>query len=835
MKKISNILVVYLLVVFILSPFGELVSAKNLNVFNKKINQEKINTNSKKPTPTQNVLDESNEYNFEVKSLDLSGIYAINKELNPSIILKNTSGLNWSKQEVKIGYHWIDENNEYEIFRGDDTSLVKDIKAGQTGESQNIKIKTPEIPGNFKLSIDLIKNNEWFTTNTSYRFEKSITITGNLEIKSYESQMLLNDGETYANNVNLKATVIPYTNQPQSESASFIFDFVQFTDSSEEKILNGTANWSSWKLLSNPWDKSNVNFTIKDQSVGVKKIFMRYRAIKKHSDATPSSYGDAMYQYGRSSKTTGVYYVDEIFFDNVPPIGGVTINNGEVSTSSRYGSLQIWATDEVKGVMGSGLSGMRIAANCDINNLDSNSWSEWESQISNKTNYYLGTGNVMVVCVQIKDNAENIATFSDSINLIQITSGGNSGGVFGVSVGYGIGTAEDKFAGKTSSDLRKPWIEFDRFIDIFGVSKWNNVKHWDMPEPIITYVNRIDKTTVEVSGIAIRKWNPADVIVNNQYRYCFLCGDGWEWFKEERAIEHVKVQILKEDGTVLKEIWNDDSLGRWQTNLTIGSNLAETEKIYAKVLTYGKHYFNNLKWWNSTTESNVEFIAWDLWSGHSTHMNMPKYIELLTAEIKNNYSFEVVNGAVTWKGSELETVLGILKTLPKEYWNHGFIDALRREGNHPVALAEYDYISTNDIIFYDGSFNTGTLGFNIYGYSQRDQLFKHMLVHEMAHAWEEYDKVTNGAKTLSDFSDLSWNRDNSKIYEQWTRDPNAQLTTINKVNQTRTIKDFVSDYATTKSFEDWAESVPVLFYLKDRFNEGTQILKNKEGYADKAI
>jgi|SRR3989344_4596794 len=165
MNKVINGLLVILFSLTLLSPLSfQPVLARNSSAPGQiKNNQISPNNNppkaTKKPvvmtTPT--VLGVSTDYNFEVLSLDLGSSYGTNRQLNQDIIIKNTSNAVWDKNNVKLSYHWLDQNGEYEIFKGDETSLLKDMAAGETSTSQRIMIKTPEIPGNFKLSIDLIR------------------------------------------------------------------------------------------------------------------------------------------------------------------------------------------------------------------------------------------------------------------------------------------------------------------------------------------------------------------------------------------------------------------------------------------------------------------------------------------------------------------------------------------------------------------------------------------------------------------------------------------------------------------------------------------------------
>ena len=250
--------------------------------------------------------------------------------------------------------------------------------------------------------------------------------------------------------------------------------------------------------------------------------------------------------------------------------------------------------------------------------------------------------------------------------------------------------------------------------------------------------------------------------------------------------------------------------------------------ISREVITYGKHYFDNLHWYEDTFENQVEFVAWDLWSGDSRHENIPFYSELLKAAIWTKYGLKVIDGDQTWKSSELEFVVTLLDSLPESFYRHPYIKDLGRYGEGGTTLGSYSP-STYEMKFYNKMFNNFPTSFTEYGYVDGKLYASLVFVHEMAHAWEEIDKA-KGAPVLSAFSDISWVK-SSEIYEKWAKEPSAKDTIVDYDGKNITYNDFVNDYASKYSYEDWAESVAVYKYLSSIFDKGSSLLKSKQFYS----
>ncbi len=99
-------------------------------------------------------------------------------------------------------------------------------------------------------------------------------------------------------------------------------------------------------------------------------------------------------------------YTDTIVMDTIDPSGSITINNGDTYTTSSLVILALTYSDTT----GSGVLQVRYSN-------DANSWSSWESASATKA-WDLASGDgTKTVYFQIKDNAGNVATYTDTILL----------------------------------------------------------------------------------------------------------------------------------------------------------------------------------------------------------------------------------------------------------------------------------------------------------------------------------------------------------------------------------------------------------------------------------
>ncbi|MBL8015133.1 MAG: phosphodiester glycosidase family protein [Candidatus Doudnabacteria bacterium] len=175
-------------------------------------------------------------------------------------------------------------------------------------------------------------------------------------------------------------------------------------------------------------------------------------------------------------------------------------------------------------------------------------------------------------------------------------------------------TPDDPFAGINGAYSEWPEITFDRFISWDGSNKSDQIKWSETKRPSapkITALSTNDTgTNVTVYGTGIPKNMPMHVKVWNEFRYCWACGSGWEFFYQQATAQHVKVAIFKETPErrwiYLDEVWNDSPDGRWVINLPLGGELKPGDLIKAEIQVQADYTFYNLHWWSDTTE-NVNF------------------------------------------------------------------------------------------------------------------------------------------------------------------------------------------------------------------------------------
>ena len=99
-------------------------------------------------------------------------------------------------------------------------------------------------------------------------------------------------------------------------------------------------------------------------------------------------------------------YTDTIVLDTVGPSGSIIINSGDTYTTSSSVTLSLTYSDS----LGSGVSQVRYSN-------DASSWSSWESASPTKA-WDLASGDgTKNVYFQIKDNAGNVATYTNTITL----------------------------------------------------------------------------------------------------------------------------------------------------------------------------------------------------------------------------------------------------------------------------------------------------------------------------------------------------------------------------------------------------------------------------------
>jgi hypothetical protein len=851
MKKAQKKLATFLLVFLISFSQPLMVLAKKPDTPPGQEKQSNSSNNGNNSPAVQGATDSvqpatTSNYQFEVQSLNLPANSQTDQIINTDVTLKNTSSFEWQKTgdgKIELTYHWVDQNGQLEVYRGDITALASNVIAGAT-ITQKFQVRTPSIPGTFKLSFDLIKGDKWFTTNGPSKYFKEIKIEGSVSVNDEDQGMSINDGAKYANNPVLSVEVIPYSNQPGSDSAGFIFDYVQATDAKPEDIVNGTAKWSTWELMSDPWAKSKIKATLTNESVGIKRLYIRYRAFKKQSDlpaegfgtqagATPLDYGSAMYHYGRSEKSTGAYYADEIFFDNVPPVGSVKINNGDYSTTIRTGSLQITATDEVNGVMGSGLDGMRWTNNCNLNDLEANNWSAWEAEVGDKSNVDLGTGTKMVICIQVRDKATNVATFVDDIIFYvpPTNGGGNGGGILDPGnesyigpdgnriVSKLAGVSGNPYGNKSQENLGETTIKIYSSINPFGRNTW--VSDINFPAPEITYIDvSDDKKKVSIMGIAIPKNDKAsfeisyEIWIPNCWSVIYSQCIEVKTSNISGNLEHVGLSLYKDEWGLfgppeLYWLWNDQAEGLWNINMDLGNSIKLDDKIYAVS-----------KAWGIINTNIPEIGNFDYGAGNRIVSGKSNIEEVVDTEIsslreyiQNTYKIKVVNGTADWDQNQLLRLKETLEIVPVWVYND-YLEEIRREIENP----------SNESA--DGYTNKDRAGRSIEMYNDAGSGvgFREVMIHELMHVYQfKYGGRRNDSHTNPEAGSVVERYYQTAGFEKLPT-PKQEFNGLRYYEYKNSTnhefwEDFVSYYAkngaeTNKPFEEMAESMT--FFLLDK-------------------
>jgi len=100
-----------------------------------------------------------------------------------------------------------------------------------------------------------------------------------------------------------------------------------------------------------------------------------------------------------------VFYNHGVNYDTTPPYGSISINAGATYATSTSVTLALSATDAVSGV-----AQMRFSN-------DGSSWTSWEPYATSKSWTLTSGDGIKTAYVQFKDNAGNVATYSDIIIL----------------------------------------------------------------------------------------------------------------------------------------------------------------------------------------------------------------------------------------------------------------------------------------------------------------------------------------------------------------------------------------------------------------------------------
>lgn len=223
--------------------------------------------------------------------------------------------------------------------------------------------------------------------------------------------------------------------------------------------------------------------------------------------------------------------------------------------------------------------------------------------------------------------------------------------------GEGGGTPTDPYGGLNGAYSAWPEVTFDRFVAWDGSYKTDQIK-WSETRrpalPIITALNTsVDASKVTVYGVGIPKNHPMHVRVWNEFRYCWACGSGWEYFYQQGTAQHVKIVLFKNDWTYLGHVWNDRSDGRWSIDLPLGGVLNPGDQIMAEVQVEADYTFSGLHWWADTTETvnfnlrNPKYTGFPYFgSGAGRWAQIPQRPNLSPAELAFLARESVANYAV---------------------------------------------------------------------------------------------------------------------------------------------------------------------------------------------
>ncbi|MEI7578783.1 MAG: peptidoglycan DD-metalloendopeptidase family protein [bacterium] len=188
--------------------------------------------------------------------------------------------------------------------------------------------------------------------------------------------------------------------------------------------------------------------------------------------------------------------------------------------------------------------------------------------------------------------------------------------------------------GIDGTNPEKPWadltwdtskwanITFDRYFD--GDQKKSRLKEANIPSPTLTFLQLVDKDTLEVYGVGMPKYQQMKVGVWNQYRnWCLgYCSTDWEFLSQDEKAENVQIGIYRKDGKRVGYVWNDDPSGRWKVTIKLTEDLQPGDHLIASTLLFDDFSFDKLHWWKDTYEQ-VTFSVNPAYSGNSNELVVP--------------------------------------------------------------------------------------------------------------------------------------------------------------------------------------------------------------------
>lgn len=168
-------------------------------------------------------------------------------------------------------------------------------------------------------------------------------------------------------------------------------------------------------------------------------------------------------------------------------------------------------------------------------------------------------------------------------------------------------TPQDPYAGLNGANTAHAQVTFDRFVAWDGSYKTDQIKWSETSRPQAPTVTGIttsgDGKTVTIFGVGIPKGHSMKIGVWNEFRYCWACGSGWEYFSQNGTAQNVKIALFTGNWQFLGYVWNDRADGRWNITLPLGGNLHSGDSVFAELQIEADYTFSGLHWWSDTTET----------------------------------------------------------------------------------------------------------------------------------------------------------------------------------------------------------------------------------------
>jgi hypothetical protein len=113
-----------------------------------------------------NLLKFSQEkFSQEIEVHKLMSVFHVGEITTLPVTVKNTSNFVWQNQgnnPVNLSYQWLDSDGNIVVFDGERTPLPENIPPQQAVRI-NATIRSPEVPGNYMLSLSMVKEGViWF-------------------------------------------------------------------------------------------------------------------------------------------------------------------------------------------------------------------------------------------------------------------------------------------------------------------------------------------------------------------------------------------------------------------------------------------------------------------------------------------------------------------------------------------------------------------------------------------------------------------------------------------------------------------------------------------------